>query len=244
MSRSADVTFLFSAFPTTTRGTQYSSMGGFVIEYLAETTAVSGTDYLNAPDGIQTRALFFTLSDFETPPQQPGMAKSDVEVIPGPAYDQNITQFFWPSSDPESDPGESGLDDDISRFVVFNANLDSSTLCDFDLKQPAFSNNPPFRQGSTVRVQFTCKNGPVPGLVAYLSVEKVVDGTPQPVVSRNQIGNKFSSGAGGNNFTYELHSLFLDLGTHRLIITSNGFAPIDGVPATDPQENIFITVEP
>jgi hypothetical protein len=231
MSRPQRVTF-DGDFPNGTEATKFSSKGSFVVEYLAHTEASSGIDYTNSPDGVQTSALFFTLLSLETPPRNPGMAKSDdFEDLIEQEYDQDITQYFFPSFNPDEDPGESGTDDDISRFVVCNGPL-VSPLCQFNLKQPAFSSNPPWTQGSTLRVQFNCSNnGNFSGLVAYLTIVKINDDgtqTPQPVVPRGgAIGNKFSSGS-GNNFTIEVDTTFLAAGTHQLIITSNRFAPRDG----------------
>jgi hypothetical protein len=238
MSRPQRVTFS-GAFPIGTEATRYSSKGSFDVEYLAETGAQSGIDYVHAADGVQTSALFFTLLSLESPPRFPGMAKSDLdETLIEHQYDQDITQYFFPSINPLEDPGESGTDDDISRFVVFNGPV-ATPLCNFNLKNPAFSGNPPWTQGSTLRVQFDCSNGGnFSDLVAYLTVVKLNDDgsqTPQPVVPRGStIGNKFSTGS-GNNFTYELDTSFLAVGNHQLIITSNRFAPRDGNPVlTDP----------
>jgi hypothetical protein len=251
MSRPQRVTFNTN-FPPGTEATKFSSKGSFAIEYLAVTGAISGSDYSDLPDGVQVSSLFFTLLSLESPPRFPGMAKSDDEVPEGPEYDQDITQHFFPSINPLEDPGESGTDDDISRFVVFNGPIPLNNLCEFNLNQPAFSGNPPWRQGSTLSVKFSCSNnGSFSDLVAYLTVVKInADGshTPQPVVSKgNEIGNKFSSGS-GNNFTYQLDTSFLAIGTHQLIITSNRFTPRDGndgnplPPDLDPP--IIVTVEP
>jgi hypothetical protein len=244
MSRPQRVTFS-GAFPLGTDVTKFSSKGSFGVEFLAATSAVSGIDYANFPDGVQTSALFFTLLSLESPPRFPGMAKSDIdETLIERQYDQDITQYFFPSINPDVDPGESGTDDDISRFVVFNGPV-ATPLCVFNLGQPARSGNPPWNQGSTLRVQFRCSNGNFPDLVAYLTIVKLNDDgtqTPQNVVSKTgQIDNTFSTGSGGN-FTYEVDTSFLAIGTHQLIITSNRFAPIDGNPeTTDPP--IIITVE-
>jgi hypothetical protein len=237
-------------FPLGTEATKFSSKGSFAIEYLAVTGAVSGIDYADPPDGVQISSLFFTLLSLESPPRFPGMAKSDVEVIEGPAYDQDITQHFFPSFNPDEDPGESGTDDDISRFVVFNGPV-QTPACQFNLNQPAFGTNPPWRQGSTLSVKFSCGSGNFSDLVAYLTVVKINDDgsqTPQPVVSKgNEIGNKFSTGS-GNNFTYQLDTSFLAVGRHQLIITSSRFTPRDGddgnpgLPDLDPA--IIVTVEP
>jgi hypothetical protein len=253
MSRPQRITFS-TAFPIGTEATKYSSKGSFAVEYLALTNAVSGTHYANSPDGVQISALFFTLLSLESPsleipPRFPGMAKSDIdETLIEQQYDQDITQYFFPSINPLEDPGESGTDDDISRFVVFNGTV-ATPLCQFNLNQPAFSGNPPWTQGSTISVKFSCGNGSFSDLVAFLTVVKLNDDgsqTPQPVVSKgNFIGNKFSSGS-GNNFTYQLDTSFLAVGTHQLIITSNRFAPRDGNPGDNPPAfdlPIIVTVQ-
>jgi hypothetical protein len=245
MSRPQRITFSPGAFPIGTEATKFSSKGSFAVEFLAATSASSGIDYANPPDGVQTSAFFFTLLNLEVPPRNPGMAKSDnFETLIEREYDQDITQYFFPMINPDLDPGESGTDDDISRFVVFNGPL-ATPLCQFNLGQPARSNNPPWTQGSNLRVQFSCSNGNFPDLVAYLTIVKLNgDGsqTPQNVVSKTgQIDNTFSTGSGGN-FTYNVDTSFLEVGTHQLIITSNRFAPIDGNPVTtDPP--IIVTVQ-
>jgi hypothetical protein len=244
MSRPQRVTFS-GAFPIGTEATKYSGEGSFAIEYLAATSASSGIDYANAPDGVQTSALFFTLLSLESPPRFPGLAKSDInENMIEQQYDQDITQYFFPSINPDEDPGESGTDDDISRFVVFNGPV-ATPLCQFVLGQPARTGNPPWTQGSTLQVKFSCSNGNFPDLVAQLTIVKLNDDgtqTPQNVVPKNgEIGNTFNTGS-GNNFTYNVDTSFLEVGNHQLIITSNRFAPIDGNPVTtDPP--IIITVQ-
>jgi hypothetical protein len=244
MSRAQRITFS-GAFPFGTEVTKFSSKGSFGVEFLAATSASAGIDYANPPDGVQTSALFFTLLSLESPPRFPGMAKSDIdETLIERQYDQDITQYFFPSFNPDEDPGESGTDDDISRFVVFSGPV-ATPLCLFNLGQPARSNNPPWTQGSTLQVKFSCSNGNFPDLVAYLTIVKLnADGTqtPQNVVSKTgQIDNTFKSGSGGN-FTYEVDTAFLEVGIHQLIITSNRFAPIDGNPVTtDPP--IIVTVQ-
>ena len=137
MSRPQRITFS-RRFSIGTEATKFSSKGSFAVEYLAVTGASPGIDYANPPDGVQTSALFFTLLSLESPPRNPGMAKSDIdETLIERRVRSRHHPILFPSINPLEDPGESGTDDDISRFVVFNVAPSPQHLCQFNLGHPS-----------------------------------------------------------------------------------------------------------
>jgi len=249
MSRPGSISFAGSV-PLNSEVTQYVSKGGFAMEYLAD---VPQGGFVTSPDAEKIIANFFTNRTLETPPRFPGLARAEFnDTAIEQQYDNvgAVSQYYSPIS-PSGDPvGDDGCCE--SRYVAFNAALDTSLpLCTFQWNQPANSLNPPWTFGSTAQIKFSCAEGGFPDLIAYLTVVKVSDGTIQPVIDKSgPVGNKFSSGQAGNNFTFNLDTgqLSVQPGTSeffQLIVSSNKFAPVDGIPAlTDPAKIVTVVRAP
>jgi hypothetical protein len=222
----ADRDFDPAVFPAGTKGMRYSSKGGFVIQY--QTTHLTpDVDYVVPANdsAYQIKIGYFTLDQFQTP----GLAKgADIGF-----YTEDISHDFWPSGAPGTDPEDGGEADTWSGFVVFNTPLTLGTQCGTPIiNSPVPSGvHPTFKQGQTIAVKFVCSNGSVPNLLARLSIAKISPTfETQTVVSKNNqnVDNIFSTGSGGQ-YTYNVDSSVLALGTHQFTIFSNAFAPLSFV---------------
>ena len=254
MSRPQRVTFNPSAFPIGTEATKYSSKGSFAVEYLADSVGQPRYHYARAPDGVQTSALFFTLLSLESPPRYPGMAKNhDEEIVTGENSLKESTIKTSPNtsslrsihSKTQENRGQTTIFPGSWYLMVpwpISLPVQFETASDWP--------KPPVETGihasSQVQLQQQRELLRPCGIPYSRQINDYGTQTPQPVVPKgNEIGNKFSSGSGGN-FTYELDTSFLAVGKHQLIITSNRFAPRDGndgnpaLPNLDPAITVIV----
>ncbi len=228
-------------FPAGTEGVRYSSLGGFLVEYHADSPIpVAGTDYAASTPGMHDAAK--VIIGFDTPAvfQTPGLAygpEQNLTPCPPfgartPCYTKDISHDFWAAAGPGVDPGDGGTTDGFgSKFLVFDKPL-RITGAAFMLKEPVLSGNPQFKQGQSIRVAFTLTDSAgnaIPNAIARLSILRISP-TPfevQPVLSKNNVNadNLFSSGTSGGLYTYTVDSSFLSPGTQQFTIFSDSFAP-------------------
>ena len=209
-------------FPPGTDCFAYATTNSLCVVYRAE-------EPLPSP-GFQFTGSFDILIKYFDPvpaPANPRMAH-DFSGIPGDDFTEDMTNAFFPSPNPDTDPALRGRTINWSRIVAVDLATDPAIFIGF--LEPLGAGGKAFKSGRTIPVKFQLTDGngnPVTDAVAHISVAKISNGEVGPLASDVEASGAANTDNlfrfGGGNYVYNLSTKGFTSGTYLLTVTSTKF---------------------